>query len=106
MSALGLLVLGLALRYLPDRHPGWFPGNGWDGTNARAIWLVAMGTITAGFGAYYLIKLAVIPFFWRWAVLRPAREKAAVETQAKLEPPLVLPPARTSESERPDRLVA
>ena len=82
MNALGLLAVGLVLRTMPELRPGWFPADGWDGSSTGGIWLTAMGTITAVFGFYYLIKTAIVPLFWRWAVL--SREKAA-EKPARLE---------------------
>ena len=90
VNALSLLTAGLVLRSLPDLHAGWFPPDGWDGTNAQAIWLSTMGTITGLFGAYYLVKTVMVPFFWRWASVRPAK----VEAPAEAFPP----PAKVEQS--------
>ena len=87
-NALGLLSIGGTLWALPDFQPGWFPGDGWDGTNSQALWLYAVGGITAAFGVFYLIKTVIIPLFWSWAIFRPPAEgvKAASPPAAKSEP--------------------
>ena len=86
MNALSLLAVGLVLRAVPDLRPGWFPPTGWDGTNAQAIWLIAMGTITALFGAFYLVKTILLPLIWRWGAVRQAAVKAEAPTESFARP--------------------
>ncbi len=55
----------------PMLAPGWFPATGFDGTSARAIWLVLMGIVQAGIGSSYLIARWVIPVMRHVAAYRP-----------------------------------
>lgn len=84
-NAFAFLVLGLMMISAPALAPAMFPPTGFDGSNARALWLLLMGSLQGALGAGYLIRQHFIPaavqlFTWhqpetqrpRAVVLRPA----------------------------------
>ena len=72
VHAYGFLVFGGALRLLPLVAPAHFPPNSVDGSNTSALWLQAMGLINGIIGAFYLIRLDVVPFVAQVLAWRPA----------------------------------
>lgn len=84
-NALVLLVVGLVMQLIPVLAPYWFPPTGVDGSNASAIWLTCMGIIEASIGAWYLMKLQVIP-----ALIR-GRQRAAGLAASRTQTPGVRP---------------
>ena len=78
-NALVLIALGSVMRLVPVEAPGWFPPTGFDGSNAQALWLTAMGWIEFATGALYLIRHYVMPRIPRWEGPQALRDRAASE---------------------------
>jgi hypothetical protein len=75
LHAYGFLVFGGLLNLLPLAAPAHFPPNSVDGANTSALWLQVMGWVNGTIGAFYLIRLDVVPFVayvlaWRPTPLR------------------------------------
>src|SRR3954468_18488161 len=72
VHAYGFLVFGGLLHLLPLVAPGDFPANSVDGANTSALWLQLMGWVNGVIGAFYLIRLDVVPFIAHVLTWRPA----------------------------------
>ncbi len=72
IHAYGFLVFGGALHLLPLLAPANFPPNSIDGANTSALWLQTMGWVNGVIGAFYLIRLDVVPFVASVLAWRPA----------------------------------
>ena len=65
------LLLGVAMRLVPELWPGRFPSTGADGTNASELWLQVMGTVTTVIGSVYVVRQQVHPWLGRLATRLP-----------------------------------
>lgn len=72
VHAYGFLVFGGLMHLLPLAAPAHFPPNSVDGGNTSALWLQAMGWVNGVIGAFYLIRLDVLPFIAQVMAWRPA----------------------------------
>lgn len=72
LSAYGFLLLGGLFHLLPLAAPGGFPSNSIDGANTSALWLQLMGWVNGGIGAFYLVRLEILPFIAHVLAWRPA----------------------------------
>jgi hypothetical protein len=72
LHAYGFLVFGGLLNLLPLAAPAHFPPNSIDGANTSALWLQVMGWVNGTIGAFYLIRLDVVPFIAQVLAWRPA----------------------------------
>lgn len=70
-NALSFLFLSVLMVVAPTLAPGWFPPTGFDGTNARAMWLLLMGVVNAGIGSTFLVARYVLPAVQSLAAFRP-----------------------------------
>lgn len=73
LNAVVFLTMGMFMRALPELKPGWFPPSDNGGGNGTALWLYAMGTITAVIGIHYLIKTGAVSLVWRWVSFKAAQ---------------------------------
>jgi len=99
VHAYGFLVFGGLLHLLPLVAPAYFPANSVDGANTSALWLQVMGWVNGVIGAFYLIRLDVVPFLAYLVAWRP-EPLPEILTENVLRPALVLPakrPERESE---------
>lgn len=71
LHAYGFLILGSIGHVLPLVAPGQFPPNSVDGANTSALWLQVMGAVNGVIGAFYLIRLEIIPFVAQVLAWRP-----------------------------------
>lgn len=71
LYAYGFLVLGGALHLLPLVAPAHFPPNSIDGANTSALWLQLMGWVNGVIGAFYLLRLEILPGIAQVLAWRP-----------------------------------
>lgn len=90
VHAYGFLVFGGLLHLLPLVAPAHFPANGIDGANTSALWLQMMGWVNGVIGAYYLIRLDVIPFVSQVLAWRPPVEVPELLRGEVLRPALAM----------------
>lgn len=60
--AFGFFGLGFVMMVIPVLAPGSFPPHGLDGSNAQAIWLVAVGGVQMAIGLMWAGQVAVSRF--------------------------------------------
>ncbi len=89
-NAVGFLLIGLGMLWLPDMAPGLFAGPTAFGTSTRELWLLFMGTLNAALGGGVLGWRAV-----RQAWRIPVWLQPVPESRPRLRPALHAPaPAR------------
>ena len=89
VHAYGFLVFGGLLHLLPLVAPAHFPPNSVDGANTSALWLQVMGWVNGVIGAFYLIRLDMVPFVAHVLAWRP-EPLPELLTGTVLRPALVL----------------
>lgn len=89
LYAYGFLILGSVCHLLPLMAPAQFPPNSIDGANTSALWLQVMGWVNGVIGAFYLVRLEIVPFIAQVLAWRPAPLPALLPDTV-LRPALVL----------------
>lgn len=92
------------MNLLPLVAPAHFPPDSVDGANTSALWLQVMGSVNGIIGAFYLLKLEILPFIAQVLAWRPVPLPELLPDDV-LRPALVLQPARPRR-ENPRELAA
>jgi hypothetical protein len=77
-NALAFAALGWVMEMLPKAFPSWFPHNGSDGANTRALWLGVMGYLQLMLGLGHILHSQVWPSVIRLVSLVPSGEPGAL----------------------------
>lgn len=103
MRALGFLVTGAVLGFIPRLAPSWCPLTGVDGSSTRELWLHLMGTLQIGIAMVYFLQRAVSAL-GNVMEYNPNPQRAAGLGQFSYEPQPMLSPRPAPVLRRPNTL--
>ena len=70
LNAVGFLLLGLVMLFMPSLFPTFFVVTVMDGSNTSALWLMVMGAFQAALGVSSVLKNEAVPLAIRLMTLK------------------------------------